>query len=268
MRFNEQKRSNAHHNCIVSVRSGAHGYSSRRLAANSGLVWPSKRLREVVALWCLASSPAWPQASLVGDYAGSYQIQVDGSNLDIRIAVSVDSVEGDVVKGTATSASSKCAGDYPFQGTLNGNQLIVRSTTRRGDCGFGFSGYVEGDALVGSMGRNELPMRVTKLKHRVTLAKKYSANYLGSGGQTELFVLNITSVDKVMVTATFYRSASTRDGGYCAGEYRLAGALIGDELVLSGGSQTRAGWCPLRLQAKVNGKQLEAKFGPFEFVMR
>ena len=74
----------------------------------------------------------------------------------------ISSVEDGKVKGTGTFQQGPCRGDYPIVGTVKGDGIGVISPAKggaSGDCTFGFKGKIDGNRLVGSMGKYELEFR-------------------------------------------------------------------------------------------------------------
>ncbi len=75
----------------------------------------------------------------------------------------ISSVEGERVKGVATMGGQSCAGDYPFEGYLKGNELGIRSNVkggRAGDCTFAMRGTLEGNRITGTYG--PYPVQLSK----------------------------------------------------------------------------------------------------------
>jgi hypothetical protein len=113
----------------------------------------------VTVLWgssCLA------QDSLPGKYVGSFPVQTNRGQQEVGVTVVIQSVEEGKVKGIATLGGRGCAGDYPFEGTVKGDAIGLRATQKggpAGDCNFGFKGKVEGNRLIGTMGKNEVELR-------------------------------------------------------------------------------------------------------------
>ena len=113
----------------------------------------------VTALW---GSACFAQDALVGKYAGSFPIQTNRGNVDVGVTVVIASAEDGKLKGTGTYHAGPCAGDYPLEGYVKGNAVGLRGTAkggRAGDCAFGFKGTVEGNRLIGSIGKYEIELR-------------------------------------------------------------------------------------------------------------
>jgi hypothetical protein len=111
------------------------------------------------ALW---STVCFAQDSLPGKYVGSFPVQTNLGMQEVGVTVVINTVEDGKVKGTATLGGRGCAGDYPFEGTIKGDAIGLRGTQkggRAGDCSFGFKGKVDGNRLVGTMGKNEVELR-------------------------------------------------------------------------------------------------------------
>lgn len=107
----------------------------------------------------LFSAPVLAQHALVGKYTGSF-VQPTPSQGDLMPGITLEilSVEGDTVKGTAVrmtaAASRRCAGEYPVEGTLKGDTLELKATTKggpAGDCDLTLRLKVEGNKLVGTV---------------------------------------------------------------------------------------------------------------------
>ncbi|HEX2828911.1 MAG TPA: hypothetical protein VHP37_21350 [Burkholderiales bacterium] len=114
----------------------------------------------VMAAGC--ASPAWAQADITGRYTGNLVVQYQGRDSSIGLTMVIASADNGRVKGVAT-LGGPCAGDYPFEGFLKGNELGVRSNVkggRAGDCEFGMRGTIEGNRITGTYGR--YPLQLTK----------------------------------------------------------------------------------------------------------
>jgi hypothetical protein len=93
--------------------------------------------------------------SPLGNYVGSYEVPVGSVTRTAGLSINITADENGMVTGVATNYSYNCAGDYVFRGTLRGNELVLRSSTkagRLGDCGFGFRGTLEGNKIEGKLG--------------------------------------------------------------------------------------------------------------------
>ncbi|MGZ8210745.1 MAG: hypothetical protein ACXWUH_09575 [Burkholderiales bacterium] len=115
---------------------------------------------KLIGLLAIASG-AHAQDSIVGTYNASYSTKGIQATL-VSVSIVISSVEDGVVKGTGIRRDRACAGEYPLQGTLKGDQLRLRATAKggpTGDCSFGFAGTVQGNALVGKYGPLELEFR-------------------------------------------------------------------------------------------------------------
>ncbi len=99
------------------------------------------------------------QEALVGKYSGSWVYPSNRGDVSGTLALEVTSVDGETVKGKATRAAQiygGCDGEYPVAGTLKGNELTLRSTTKGGrarDCNLTARFTVEGNKLVGTLGQ-------------------------------------------------------------------------------------------------------------------
>ena len=122
------------------------------------------RHHQVIALLLLsACAPVYGQGDVTGKYSGSYTVQFHGRDAEIGLTLDIASVENGRVKGVATMGGQSCAGEYPFEGYLKGNELGIRSNVkggRAGDCVFGMRGTVEGNRFVGTYG--SFPVRLSK----------------------------------------------------------------------------------------------------------
>ena len=98
--------------------------------------------------------PVVAHRSAVGNYVGSYQAS-GGPSPSVGLTINITSDDNGRVSGIAKNYSRNCAGEYFFTGTLRGNELVLRSSTKAGlfgDCGFGFRGTLDGNALQGRIG--------------------------------------------------------------------------------------------------------------------
>jgi hypothetical protein len=124
------------------------------------------RTRDKAAVFALLLGvvvPAGAQGEVTGKYSGSLVAQYLGRDAEVGLAMVISSVEDGRVKGVATMGGQACAGDYPFEGTLKGSEIAVRSNTkggRAGDCTFAMRGTIEGNRITGTAGR--FPLQLAK----------------------------------------------------------------------------------------------------------
>ena len=108
------------------------------------------------------SVPALAQNSLVGTYSGSQPLK---NNKTAGVRLVIDSVDNGVVKGTASRyQKGACNGDYPVEGTLKDDNLVMKAIEKggsAGDCNFKLNVKVVGDRLVGT-GINDNPIELSK----------------------------------------------------------------------------------------------------------
>lgn len=103
------------------------------------------------------SSIGFAQQTLLGAYSGTFAAPSfsGGTLVHVGLTLELTSLEDGTVKGKAVRmGTSSCAGEYPVQGTVKGNELELRSTARSGrasDCRTGFKLTVEGNKLTGTM---------------------------------------------------------------------------------------------------------------------
>ena len=110
----------------------------------------------------LLSFTALSQESLPGAYQGAFEVHTNLGIQSVGVTLKIDAVDDGKVKGVATMGGRACAGDYPVEGTLKGQQIAVRATQkggRAGDCSFAFAGTVDGNRLVGKMGKYDVELR-------------------------------------------------------------------------------------------------------------
>ena len=103
----------------------------------------------------LVSASAYAQQSLSGRYTGNYVVYTAKGPTPVGLTLVIDSVEGVVVKGTATSYGRTCGGDFPIEGQFKDNKLQLSSTTKggsAGDCIWQLNLTVEGNKLTGTTG--------------------------------------------------------------------------------------------------------------------
>ena len=108
------------------------------------------------------SAASFAQDSIVGSYQGSYAITNARGPVEIGVTLVIASVNEGKLTGTGTYHFGACRGDYPLVGSLKENAIGLRSTAKggaAGDCGFGFKGTVEGNRLVGNIGKYEVVLR-------------------------------------------------------------------------------------------------------------
>ncbi len=113
-----------------------------------------------IAMGC--NMPAFAQESLIGTYDGTLH-GVGAKNQSIGVRLVIASVEGSIVKGTATRfQKGACNGEFPMEGTIEGNTLIMKATERSAlDCNFKLSVKVDGNKLVGT-GIGDKPIELSK----------------------------------------------------------------------------------------------------------
>jgi serine/threonine protein kinase len=107
------------------------------------------------------AEPPAVQKSALGNYVGSFEVPVGSVTRTVGLTINITSHESGTLTGVAKNYSYNCAGDYSFQGTLKGNELVLRSQTRAGrlgDCGFGFRGTLEGNKMVGKLGNLDVSL--------------------------------------------------------------------------------------------------------------
>ena len=105
---------------------------------------------------------ALAQDAAVGTFRGSFDAHTNIGLVSVGVTLTISSVDDGKVTGTGNLARGVCAGNYPLAGTLKGADLAVRATQKggpAGDCSFGFRGKVDGNRLVGTMGKYEVELR-------------------------------------------------------------------------------------------------------------
>lgn len=106
--------------------------------------------------------PAHAQNSLLGTYSGSLPIK---NNKTAGVRLVIDSFDNGIVKGTASrSQKGACNGDYPVEGTLKDDNLVMKAIEKgggAGDCNFKLNVKVVGDKLVGT-GIYDNPIELSK----------------------------------------------------------------------------------------------------------
>jgi len=107
----------------------------------------------------LFSSPALAQQTLLGKYTGTFVLPGGSAR---GLTLEILSVEGDIVKGKAFRALIRerdgCHGEYLVEGTLKSDILDLRAIEKggpAGDCPMRLRLTVEGNKLVGTMGKLE-----------------------------------------------------------------------------------------------------------------
>jgi hypothetical protein len=121
------------------------------------------RIRTCGVLFVLCTAgAAVAQDALVGTYKGSYEVQSTKGHHRFGVTRAIASVEAGRVKGTATLHDGPCQGSYPVEGMVQDTSIGVRAVGKggpAGDCGFGFKGKVDGNRIVGNMGKFEVELR-------------------------------------------------------------------------------------------------------------
>lgn len=111
-----------------------------------------------------ACGSVYAQDSLVGKWSGSFSIQTSRGEIKVGVELTIASVENGKVKGTATSYSKSCGGQYEMQGTYQDDKLALKSANKSGgagDCWFGLKLTVDGNKLVGTTGVGS-PIQLSK----------------------------------------------------------------------------------------------------------
>ena len=119
-------------------------------------------MKSSALLFCCVASvlpmAAGAQESLVGTWNASYTSTGIQSTLQ-SVTVVITSVENGVITGTGTRHDRACGGEYPIVGSLKEDVIRVRAVKKggpAGDCGFGFTGKVEGGKIIAKYGPHEL----------------------------------------------------------------------------------------------------------------
>jgi hypothetical protein len=115
----------------------------------------------VVATAC-ASATAVAQESVAGTYNGNYEVSTPRGHQRWGVTLTISNVEGGKVKGIATLQQGPCRGDYPVEGVVKNGVIGVTATAKGGpggDCSFFFKGKIDGNRLVGNMGKYDVELR-------------------------------------------------------------------------------------------------------------
>lgn len=100
------------------------------------------------------------QITLTGKYSGTYTVLGRSGDRQFGLELTIISVENEAVKGTLLRHGALCTGEFQLEGTLKGNQLVLRSNKAgsAGDCTSNFRLEVSEGKLSGTMGsfRTEL----------------------------------------------------------------------------------------------------------------
>ena len=113
-------------------------------------------------MFAAISSLAHAQETLSGKYQGFITVQTAAGSRNLGVVMNLQSSESGAVTGTGTINDGPCADDFPLGGTFKEGELRVGSRKkggRGGDCGFTFSGKLEGNKLVGRLGSYDLELR-------------------------------------------------------------------------------------------------------------
>lgn len=113
-----------------------------------------------IAMGC--NAPVFAQEALIGTYSGTLEGKTANSQ-KIGVTLVIASVDGMVVKGTVTRhQKGACNGDYPMEGSIDGNTLVMKATQKSDlDCNFKMNVKVEGSKLVGT-GIGDRPIVLSK----------------------------------------------------------------------------------------------------------
>ena len=112
----------------------------------------------VAGLAVLLSCHAYAQAPLPGKYSGYYVVKLVTGEKPMGLSLDIATVDGDRVTGTASRMASgsrpPCNGEYPVEGKLRGNSLVLRAPEKggpNGDCVMILRLKVAEGRLVGTM---------------------------------------------------------------------------------------------------------------------
>ena len=115
-----------------------------------------------LAITLAGAAVCFAQDSAVGTYKGSFEVQGTMRYTVMGVTLVIASIADGKLTGTGTYHAGPCRGDYPLVGSLKDNAIGLRSTSKGGaggDCSFGFKGKVEGNQLVGNMGKYEVVLQ-------------------------------------------------------------------------------------------------------------
>lgn len=112
------------------------------------------------ALLCV-SAAAVAQETVTGTYNGNIEVNTNRGPTRWGVTMVISSVEDGKVKGTGIFQQGPCRGDYPIVGSIKDGVIGVISQKggTASDCVFGFKGKIDGNRLVGNMGKYELEFR-------------------------------------------------------------------------------------------------------------
>jgi hypothetical protein len=119
-------------------------------------------LATVFAVLLCVSAAAVAQESITGTYNGSIEVRTPRGLERMGVTMVISGIEDGKLKGTGTIQQGPCRGDYPIEGNVKGDAIGVVSKGKggaSGDCVFGFRGKIDGNRLVGSMGKYEVEFR-------------------------------------------------------------------------------------------------------------
>jgi hypothetical protein len=123
------------------------------------------KISVAVAMILAGTTSLYAQESLIGHYAGTYSGTYQGSRGENRPAIelTIVSVDNGIVKGTARRSGKQCMGDYPLEGTYNGNELVLESGKggKGGDCTTKLQLAAKGNKLTGTL-QGQYPVDLTK----------------------------------------------------------------------------------------------------------
>ena len=108
------------------------------------------------------SAASFAQDSIVGTYKGSFPVQTYAGDVEVGVTLVIASVEDGKIAGTGSYHRGSCLGDYPVVGILKDKAIGIRGTKKggaAGDCAFFFKGTVDGNRLVGAIGKYDVVLR-------------------------------------------------------------------------------------------------------------
>ena len=110
----------------------------------------------------VGNSSVYAQELSVGKYSGRYVVTDGRGEHQVRIELSITSIESGTVKGTAKREGRYCRGDYLIEGGYKENQIVLMSNKGgpAGDCTTNFSLVSKGNKLTGTL--EQYPVELSK----------------------------------------------------------------------------------------------------------
>jgi hypothetical protein len=138
---------------IESARNMGRSQSAGQFHAGNGRSIMKIAFAVAITGVMFVANVVYAQGAPSGTYSGTHT--ANSGNKTAGLSLVIDSVEGELVKVTATSNSRSCGGTFPMEGTLKDNKLALSASAGHGQgggCRLRLNLSVEGNKLTGTTG--------------------------------------------------------------------------------------------------------------------